>query len=207
MFQIKNCGDGFLAHQLGRPLIRQVIAAFDSVKSMPIPSVVLSLRIVAQSRVDPPLGRDRMGAERMDLRNDGNPKVRIAVESCSQPGQPTPNDEDVLIDHSVIPSKIKNHEDSTEDNDEQRKDPKKQFFPADTEIDDHGPQAVQSVGHHGNDEQDIDDGVGMEHQSPVRFLFLCHQEESRCELDAQEEDEQEAANSMENPDKHQKRSF
>ena len=66
---------------------------------MLLPGVVLAVGVVGQSRVDPALGGHRMGAQGMDLGDDGHLEPGIGGQGGAQTGQTSPHDNDIVADH------------------------------------------------------------------------------------------------------------
>jgi hypothetical protein len=97
--QLIDGRDGFAAHQLGGGLVGQVVASLDGVEGVFFPVVVFSLGAIPKPGVDPSLGGDGVGAERVDPGDDGQREPRVGAEDGRKTGQSAADDQDVVRDH------------------------------------------------------------------------------------------------------------
>jgi hypothetical protein len=70
------------AHDLGRGLVDQVVAALDSVEGVPLPGVLFH---VGQRRAHAALGRARVGPRRIELRDHRRPALAGGLDGRPQP--------------------------------------------------------------------------------------------------------------------------
>src|SRR5918996_3019254 len=82
-----------LAHDVDRVLVGEEVRALHRVEGMPLPGVLLD---VCKGRAHAPLGRARVGAGRIELRNDGRAHPLRCLEGGPQPG-PTGADDDGVV--------------------------------------------------------------------------------------------------------------
>jgi len=87
----------FATHGLDGILIAEIQPAFRGVKGMGFPGIVLS-----QRRIDAPLGRHRMAANRMDLRHHGDVKVWRHGNRCPHPCQAGSDNQNIVLFHSLL---------------------------------------------------------------------------------------------------------
>ena len=80
--QVDHGVDRFLAHDLDRVLIREVIRAFHGVEGVPFPRVLFD---VGERRAHAALRGAGVGARRVKLRDDGGPDVPTRLQGCSHP--------------------------------------------------------------------------------------------------------------------------
>jgi hypothetical protein len=148
-----------------------------------------------------------MGAQRMDFGDNSHREFRVGGQSGGQTSQAPSDHDDVVTYHSVIPGEVNNEQSRTQNAPKGCKHPKEKFFLPQTEVDKDGPQPVQGMVDNQDNQQSVDKGVGMKHQSPVRLLLLGHQKKGCQKLDSQKEDKQKTRNTVEHPNKHRTTSF
>ena len=134
-----------MAHLLHGRLVGQVVAPLDGVEGVLLPRVVRALGVVGQGGVDPPLGGDRVGADRVDLRDDGDVAPVGEPDRRAQPRQPTADNHHVVTDdlrHGSGDPGVDRDQDDGEYRGGHRGDPEEELLPAEPEVVDYSPEPV-----------------------------------------------------------------
>ena len=81
-------------------LVGQVITALDRIEGVLFPGIIAAFGVVGQGGVNPSLGSDRVGADRVDLRNQPHVILVAQADRRPEPRQTTTDNEDIVIKHA-----------------------------------------------------------------------------------------------------------
>src|SRR5690349_5910945 len=94
LLEVDDRVDGLTAHDLGRVLVDEVVAALDGVEGVPLPVVLLD---VGEGGAHAALGRAGVGPRRVELGEHRGAGARRGLEGRAHPGAAGTDDDDVVL--------------------------------------------------------------------------------------------------------------
>jgi hypothetical protein len=88
VFHFNNSLNSLPTHDLNSVLVRKIVASFNGIKRVIFPGVICGGRDIVKSGIDPALSGDGVGAERVNLREDGD----VSAGLLSFDGRPQPSE-------------------------------------------------------------------------------------------------------------------